>query len=441
VSVINPPGGTTTNGKGAAVSVGIGTLSSVPSATGKSNPFCNSSDATVVPAVVSFGGSADFSDLDPIRTVCASNDSICEAFQVANPASKFKGDLGLVLPILLPDGASSTGHADNYPVPTCGSVCALFPIARSNRVGTTPCPNGAQSYAGSCYFPTVDQSNPPDPRCIAAASQTCVDTVGKRDGRTYNMVTWAESANTGTKNAGGTYQWAFDANNRFMNASFYRIRASSAADPSATGSGICVEDDDTLDIGCLSDSNPCSIGFGGRASSSTFGDTASLGTLTPLKALALNGGGASGYVPPFTPPSVSSDADLYLENLLSSGTQYPLARRLWVSTMYGTSNMGGTEEELFKCFATASITNTAVTTNGFVAVPAITDSLGNHLTAGPECVDYPESNGTSTPAPNVQGPGPVALGGCSSGSANVDACQVAASRPVDIAGNPVQEAR
>ena len=441
VSVINPPNGTLTNGKGAAVSVGIGTLSTVPGAAGKSNPFCNSADATVVPAVVSFGGSADFSDFDPIRTVCTSADSICEGFTAGGTTSKFKGDLGLVIPILLPDGASSAGHSDNYPAPACGGTCALFQIARSNQVGTTLCPNGSPSYAGSCFFPIVDGSNPPDPRCIAAASQTCVDTVGRRDGRTFNMVTWAESANTGKKNTGGTYQYAFDANNRFMNGSFYRIRASGAANPSNSGTGICVEDDDTLDIGCLSDSNPCTIGYAGRASSALFGDIASTtGTVAPTKALALNGG--SGFVPPFTPASVNADQDLYLENLLAtSGTQYPLARRLYVSTIYGTSNMGGGEEELYKCYATASITNSAITSNGFVAVPALTDNQGHHLTSGPECVDYPESAGTSTPAPNVQGPGAVALGGCTSGAANVDACQAAASRPVDINGAAIQEAQ
>ena len=47
VSILNPPNGTATNGKGAAGSVGIGTLSAVPvGKTPKSNPFCNSVDAT-----------------------------------------------------------------------------------------------------------------------------------------------------------------------------------------------------------------------------------------------------------------------------------------------------------------------------------------------------------------------------------------------------------
>jgi hypothetical protein len=44
-----------------AVSVGIGTLSTVPTgAAKKSNPFCNSADATAAVATTSFGGSSDF---------------------------------------------------------------------------------------------------------------------------------------------------------------------------------------------------------------------------------------------------------------------------------------------------------------------------------------------------------------------------------------------
>ena len=268
-------------------------------------------------------------------------------------------------------------------------------------------------------------SNPPDPRCISNHQTICVDAVGRRDGRTYNMVTWAESANTGKKSAGSTYQWAYDANNRFMNGSFYRIRSTAAADPTSSGSGTCVENDATLQIGCLADSNSCSLGFAGRASSSTFPDTGGTGTINPVKALAINGGG--GYVPPFTPASVSSDSNLYLENLLaSSGTLYPLARRLYVATLYGLSNMGGGEQELFKCFGTAAITNAAIASNGFVP-----------LSSGPCCLDYPETNPTATPPPNVRGGGNVALPGCGLPSPNVDACQTANTQPVTTSGNPV----
>ncbi len=342
--------------------------------------------------------------------------------------------MGVVVPILLPD-ATATVPGDLYPAVKCGAACALIPVAKSAAIPATfRCPSGGKPFAGNCYMPVVASSSPPDPRCTASQSQTCIDTVGQRDGRTYNQVTIAESANAGGKSAGGTYQFAFDANNRFMTGSFYRVRSTTAADSTNTGTGICQQNDDTSQIGCLTDSDPCSIGFAGRESAQSFPDTGA-STSAPLKALSLNGG--LGFVPPFTPSTVSADQDLYLENLLTVGqTVYPLARRLYVSTQYGFgSNMAGGEKELAQCYATNGIVTPAITGNGFVAVPA-----NNGHSAGVECIDYIES-GTSTtsPAPNVQGPGAVAFPGCNLGIAtNNDACQ-GATAPIDSFGNAVPE--
>ena len=473
VSVLLPSGtftnGSATNGKGAAETdatgaplsdlncagsdnvtlgqcketIGIGTLSNVPAGKAKkSNPFCNSADAnsavpTATPpvsAALSFGGSSDFSDLDPIRTACVAKDGVCEAFKT--PAARFAGDLGVVLPILLPD-ATVTVSTDLYPVPKCGAACALIPIARTAAIPSTfRCPSGGKPFAGNCYMPVVAQSSPPDPRCIASQSQTCIDTVGQRDGRTYNQVTIAESAAAGTKNAGGTYQFAFDANNRFMSGSFYRVRSTPLADSTNTGSGICQQNDDTSQIGCLTDADTCSIGYAGRESAQSFPDTGAP-TSAPLKALALNGG--SGFVPPFAPTSAAQpDADLFLENLLTAGqTVYPLARRLYVATQYGFgSNMAGGEKELAQCYATNGIVTPAITGNGFVAVPA-----NNGHSAGVECIDYKENGASNaSPAPNVQGPGAVALPGCALATitTNNDACQ-GASAPTDSFGGAVPE--
>lgn len=39
-----------------------------------------------------------------------------------------------------------------------------------------------------------------------------------------------------------------------------------------------------------------------------------------------------------------------------------------------------------------------------------------------KCIDYPEAQGTTTPAPNVNGSGNAALGGCGTAGVNTDAC-------------------
>jgi hypothetical protein len=106
---------------------------------------------------------------------------------------------------------------------------------------------------------------------------------------------------------------------------------------------------------------------------------------------------------------------------------YPLARRLWFATTYGFGNLQGHEKELAQCYATNSIVSSAMTSNGFVPV-----------LSGVGCVDYPETASSSTPAPNIQGPGNVALGGCGSFS-NTDACSQPGGMLTDINGNPVPE--
>src|SRR5450631_282949 len=135
VSVLNPPAGTLTNGKNAAVAVGIGTLSTVPvGATQKSNPFCNSADATAATATVSFGGSADFQDLDPVRTNCVSGkDGVCEGFKAGTTSGSFAGDLGVIQAILVPDGTTALA-SDFYPQTACSASCTLVAPIKGNQL-------------------------------------------------------------------------------------------------------------------------------------------------------------------------------------------------------------------------------------------------------------------------------------------------------------------
>ena len=189
--------------------------------------------------------------------------------------------------------------------------------------------------------------------------------------------------------------------------------AKNVPDSTVGQTGLCQEDDDTSQIGCLTDSDPCSIGYAGREAAKSFPGlgTPAIPQSAPLKALAVNG------TPPFTPPSVSADPDLALDNLLAPpGTTplYPFSRRLYFSTIYGFGNLKGGEQELAQCYANNAIVGPAMTSHGFVAVPG-----------GVQCLDYPEELPTSdTPAANVQGAGNVALGGCALGLTGQNACAV-----------------
>ena len=438
VSVLNPPGR------------GIGTLSNVPvGAAQKINPFCNSVDANA--GTTSFGGSADFSDKDPVRTICGlSNavDDVCESYKFGKTAGLNQGDLGVVLPVLIPD-ASVTGTGDLFPVPACSAqnFCTnVAPIKSSFLDANYRCPgSGAPPNLGFCLMPTIDNVGN-DPRCISNYQNHCFDVVGKPDGRQYNLPVIVNNSQFVApyglyKAAGTTWQFAIDVNIRPMTGSFYRIHAHTPGEHNvvvAGTTGTCQEHDDTSQIGCLVDSDPCSIGFAGREDAQLFPGTGSPLTpvSAPLKALAVNG------VPPFTPDAVAiastsiyatglANPDLALQDLVAPVGNlplYPLARRLYFNTIYGASHLQGGEDELARCYGTNSITNTAISDNGFVPVPG-----------GVTCVDYPQERPTSSPAPNVQGSGNAALGGClAAAGTGTDACTATPFH--DITGAVVPEA-
>jgi hypothetical protein len=268
-------------------------------------------------------------------------------------------------------------------------------------------------------MPFAGSTTSPDPRCITANTTKCADLTGRPDGRQYNLATVVAASQIPTAQRGTTpFQYAFDANKRIMTGSFYRIHSTTAGagnvpDPTVGQTGLCQENDDTSQIGCLTDSDPCSIGYAGRESAKSYPGTGTppVPQTAPLKALAVNG------TPPFTPASVNADPDTALKNLLQpAGTTplYGLSRRLYFNTIFGFSNLKGGENELAQCYGNNAIVGPAVSGHGFVAIPG-----------GVQCLDYPEELGTtSTPAPNVQGTGNVALGGCNLGLTGQNACSV-----------------
>jgi hypothetical protein len=409
VSVLNPPG------------KGIGTLSTAPvGAAKKANPFCNSGDAQVA-GQTSFGGSSDFQDLDPVRTNCVTGkDGVCEPFKnFATAGGAFAGDLGVVLPILIPD-STSTVASDLYPQVACGTTCTLVAPIRLNQIPAGfKCPGGSPPTLGLCFMPE-NNSTAHDARCISGPQSKCFDIVGRPDGRQYNLATVVATSQILPAGARGStaFQFAKDANGRFMFGDYYRVHSttpgvSNVPDAVAGTTGLCQENDDTSQIGCLTDSDPCSVGYAGREAAKSYPGTGTPATPQPanLKALAVNG------TPPFTP--TGSDPDLALKNLLApAGTTplYPLSRRLYFATIYGFGNLQGGEKELAACYGTNSIVTSAVSGHGFVAIPG-----------GVQCLDYPETAGTASPAPNVQGSGNVALGGCGNAT-DTNACT--ASPPV-----------
>jgi ABC-type phosphate transport system substrate-binding protein len=425
----------------------IGTLSTVPGPSQKSNPFCNGLDAQTPGTTgfpVSFGGATDFSDLDPIRTNCVNStadsdalnhvipgtgDGVCEITKTPAGTLNSKGDLGVVLPIFVPD-AKFVNPSDYFPQTACSSACTLVAVFKGSKIPDNyKCPqSGLGPVLGGCYMPYAGSASSADPRCVTVDPTTrCFDVGTKKiDGRAYNLVTVVARSQIPVAAQGGstyTYQFAPDAQvdvNRLMTSSFYRIHsidsgANNVPDSTVGQTGYCNENDDTSQIGCLVDSDPCSVGYAGRLAARYFpgnGTPPNTSIADNLKALSVLS------VPPFTPSGVSSDPDLALKNLLQPlGTTplYPLSRRLYVATMFGFGNLKGGEKELAACYGNNTIVNAAMA-NRFVAVPG-----------GVQCLDYPEEGTSSgSPAPNIQGSGNIALPGCALGLTGQNACTASA---------------
>jgi hypothetical protein len=403
--------------KGSA-SVGIGTPPKTTPATLKMNPFCNSADATsaLSPPPTSNAGASDYVDDDPLRTNCASNtgtgasavgDDVCEGFRTPTSTLKFRGDLGIVLPVVLPDTTSTRADEVYNSIAgthACTGSCTPVSVIKSNQSTGIPCPDGTANIGGQCLMPFTPTSNGNDPRCYATNTNKCADTSGSPDGRMYNLPVVVPTTDVPQAQRGGNpFQFAVDTFLKPVRGAFYRIHETHKAIASA---GTCLEDDATSQIGCLVDSDPCSVGFAGREAAATFPG----GSAVVNKALLIKG------VSPF---ASGADPDANIEALYTgSGTLYPLSRRLYVSTYYGFSQLKGGESALASCFMNDTLTSSVIATHNFVRIPA-----AGAKPAGVQCLDYDETAPatTSPPVPNTPGSGAQALPGCGF-STNLDAC-------------------
>ena len=406
---------TATNGAGLA----LATMSTAPTAAAqKVNPFCNSFEANdsnhqaqyldgtallsdgVTKTPLSDGRVNDESDHDPIRTLCDANDGVC-----GNTTTQ---DLGVVLTVFLPDVVYASSEVN--PTVDCSGSCALTPVIAGTSLPTGfKCPNGTNPIAGRCFVPVIDTTGK-DPRCLVTDPGTrCFGTPSGLDGRLWNqnLMVLSTEVPAAYRFAGATYQVGLDRNNRLLNGSFYRMhtRAPSSYNTRAVDAnytGLCNENDDTSQIGCLVDADDCSTGFAGREASRTFPGAA----LDANKALLVDS------VSPFTPNA--------LTNLVApSGTVYELARRLYLATGPGgagfaTLPAGSGEQMLAQCFSKDSLVGPAISSHGYLAIPA--------ASGGVQCLNYNDTKGTASPLVNIQGSGNIALPGCGSASDSGDGC-------------------
>jgi hypothetical protein len=316
------------------------------------------------------GGQSDFADDDPIRIPCAANSSICSAVGAQG--------LGFVQVVFLPD-VTGTNPAEEYQVghPACtpGACAAQQPGNPLNVPGSFLCADGLKVAGGRCLRPfcragsaqcptaTVD-----DYACIADRFTVCAGRPAGGDGRLYNKWTIRP---VGVRVAAVLP----DSNSRLMNNSFFKARQ---ADPTFACNAAL---DDTAQIGCLVQSDTCSVGFSGREGASGNAIAQAVNSIFPT--------------------------DQNIRNLLSNTPPvYQLSRRLFVNSLVGFNRLNGGELELQGCFSDNTLVNTAVNDHHFVTLPP----------GGLLCLDYDETGGTTAINNNF------AIGNCGA-TTNNDACR------------------
>jgi hypothetical protein len=413
----------------AGAGTALGTMSFVPVGSAqKINPFCNTVDANdranvgagsyldqaEFASALANGSVNDQSDHDPVRTSCDTCDDPAHCYDmVCGP----DGKLGVVLPIFIPDVAYPA--AEIYPTTDCSQSCVLVPpIVGSDAPVGFKCPNGQDPILGRCNQPYIEDVAK-DPRCRTTDPTTrCFGTPNGVDGRVHNLPTivLASELPAAKRFPGATYQFGLDRNNRILNGSFYRVHQvgpssynTRVADANYTGS--CLERDDTGQIGCLADADDCSIGYAGREGARTYPGAGGNPPLAANKALGVNN------IKPF-PDSNLTDL------LVGSGTTYPIARRLYVATgpsgrsfntLPGQANPPTSGEAMLaKCYSQDSLVATAISTNGYLPIPA--------AQGGVQCLDYDQTKSTTSPPVNTPGPGNIALPGCGTAGATANGC-------------------
>lgn len=357
-------------------------------------PAANAAAAGGQPAG-GFCNGTEFQENDPIRRGCPGNgvtngEQVCQSTNLAklqlfntttqtlpdapgaNPTIARQGDLGLILPIIIPD-------TDAYP--PANRLCAagtfdwvLMPAASGVNA---LCPNGTPRRNNNCLMP---QTAAHEWGCIARFNSVASPpTIGNADGRGYNkyrlrpdgtFITVRRGTATAPSNIAIQFAWYMAHVTTVMNnpnppATGTTVDTNPPAAGVSDGPG-CAEVDSTDQIGCLVNASPCSLGFAGLAA-----DTSEN---VALKMSEADGAGETGPTVPAvqlladtgTCPSANPDR----------ADRYPLSRKLFLNTMIGFDAVQAllsssdvtqsSQAELTQCYCDRFYTDPATKAEGFV---------------------------------------------------------------------------
>jgi hypothetical protein len=236
-----------------------------------------------------FGAAAlptSFQDNDPIRVPCIGRKTFVQ--NTSNPAEEvcnLDGKLGIVIPIPAvdfiprqnPTGGIAGAARTAYNTQLCNGFVSsnAFTVfkctQRSPATTATQCPNGDKLFGGGCFAPqnttqstTLCENNP--------SHWPSLGTNPAADGRIYNLfVTDGAGGYTTTTVPSVPVTFAFS-------GAFARLHSQlvmfDPANPGVNQGVTCQQGDATDQIGCLTQADPCSVGFAGDGAK-TWGNRAS----------------------------------------------------------------------------------------------------------------------------------------------------------------------
>jgi hypothetical protein len=316
----------------------------------------------------------DYQDNDPIRRTCAGTCAAGRTGTAHECVCEPTGNLGLLLP--MPDtnqaGANQFGSGlactGPYVLVAAPTVPAYNSSGRLANVSAT-CPNGDDPSAGNCFVPSDANGNP---NCVAAAgnnSGPIVNTTpanglnpSTADGRafnkwTYNFVSGGGIPTVATDN---TNNGSATGGQRPIFGAFYRLHQLFTMN-NPDNVNPCTQSDMTLQIGCLAQASPCSLGYAGRNSDQWNGTTSSGTTAMLVNAIP--------------------DAQLCVQEFA-----YPLSRKLYLDTLVGFASVTGQELALAQCennggTITAPGISKLISDNNFIPLPATLTAASGGTTA------------------------------------------------------------
>lgn len=362
----------------------------------KPNPFCNADGLGSI-----YTGESDYRDLDPIRIPCEAvkdatgalivGDQVCSANNGSTSPGPIgtPGNLGLVQVVEVPPNLAA---ADIYPTHLCdpGKFALVLPKASGDPAALPkpPCPNGGGLTLGHCWQPYFSVGDTRNYNCIARV--TPVQGISRNnvtDGRVYNR--WLKDSRG--RLLKDNFMVPADPKNfpgnpattpRLVTGAFFRTHM----DVVATGGGTtCQKTSSPAQLACLTQADPCTIGFAGRNAAS--------GTTV---AVSINGiANTEANIVKLLAPADSADF----------AARYTLSRRLYLNSLEGFANLiaGSGEAALAACFATNSIVDPIMASSDLIPMSRTTTY---NPSGSIQCQDFDET----------------ASNGCHAGGPNTDSC-------------------